>query len=316
MDVIKPIQSMQSMGTPLRDQGIFKLSNSLIRELIEITEKTTSAKSPDFYSPLNNLKLLQKLISQGVDITFNNEDLTCLFSQNSDIFKKAIYNNFFLFLTYDKSTCQAAVYNTSLEKPKGFIAAISLNNSLLCMIGSKRLTLNISQELENFLHTYHNEPQSNTENKYENILQLNAPLLEQLTVINTKNEFHKPYCHARTKRLALLQELMAQGTDIVFENESYDSTFWIHKEEPDIYQNALYDTLLSLLSYRPKYQTIGNIHCTFSETPRSFIYTLWCNPSFLHIVITKQLASKTQKTLQQFLSSYTLKHNYEHNTHI
>ena len=153
MESIKPIKPLIS-GTVLRDQGIFKLSRGLIEKLIKITKETTHIESTPSSRQLKTLRLLEKLTKEDVDITFNDEDLICLI--NMETFNKAFYNSFFLFLNYDNSTYQAATYNTSLQKPRGFMTTISLNNSLLYMVGSKGLPSKIEKRLTNFLDKYRN----------------------------------------------------------------------------------------------------------------------------------------------------------------
>ncbi len=186
IESIKPVKPFPSMGSICRDQGIFKLSTPLIDKLVDITKETTDIKTTHCRRRLKKLKLLDQLVKEKVDITFNNEDLTCLI-KDAEEFKKTFYSTFFLLLDYDNSTCQAATHNTSLHKRTGFMATISLNNSLLHMVSSKYLPSKIEQRLTEFLQTYQSpihvkqieQPQKNLTIEGE-IVELNGFELERI----------------------------------------------------------------------------------------------------------------------------------------
>ena len=179
MDLIKPIKPFPSMGSVCRDQGIFKLSNNLIGELIKINQETTCTKSTHSRARLKKLKLLDQLVKEKVDITFNNENITCLI-KDAEVFQKNFYDKFFLLLDYDNSTGQAATYHTSIRNLKRFASTICLNNSLLHIVALKRLPEKIKQQLNDFLEEYQNP--AHTE-----------PIDRLLEAIKTEEPLPQPY---------------------------------------------------------------------------------------------------------------------------
>jgi hypothetical protein len=277
---------------PKMEQGILRLNKPFIKHIIYTKNKITENKFTDptnFQTRLRRLKILKEVAQQGADITFADENLTCL------------HDTFFLLLNYNKIACQATVNHTSLYQP-GFIATICLNNSLLQIIGSKCLLPNTKQNLENFLQEYEHDTEHKIELAkpeinmipYQKSLHIDSSLIREFIKINQKNELHRPYVETRAERLTLLQQLIDQGAVITFESEDQDLTLWISRNEPNIYQNAFYDKLLSFVNCT----LLGYAHA------QHFTHILYFRDSFLYITIAETFAYEAEQTLQQFLNKY------------
>ena len=177
------VKNEMELIKPKMEQGILRLHKSFIKAIIYTKNKFTDPTN--FQTRLRRLKILQEVAQQGADITFSDEDCTSL------------RDKLFLLLNYNKIACQAAVHHTGLYKP-GFMATICLNNSLLHIIGSKKLPQNIEQNLKDFLQEYERDAENKIEIElakpetsmipYQKILKIDLSSIKKLIEINTKSE--------------------------------------------------------------------------------------------------------------------------------
>lgn len=316
------------------NQKTLTVDNFLLKKLIE-TSKKHKANPLLFIQRTKKLHLLQQLLNNNAEITFNssNDEINFWLNKDETIVKNILHEQFLSFLSYRSDENIFTINHTPFyDRQNPFNLTMQHRTSLLHITSEQPLPYNAQTTATRFMNEYrpkteikkiitYNHLSENPQQPDQSLipnqeittiedltninsktLTVDNSLIQKLIETSKKNNFNQLLFSQRITKLSTLQELLNQNVNITFSNNNKSINHWLKKNKTIAF-NILYEKLLSFLSYRPDKKIITINHTPFC-LQKPFSITMQYSISLLHITTAEHLTHNTQKTLLKFVRGY------------